>query len=564
MNDYQKNYRVWMDSPYFNAETQSELSAIDDPKEIEDRFYRDLEFGTGGLRGIIGAGTNRMNIYTVRRSTFGLANYLAKHSLEAGKPISVAIAYDSRNYSKAFAENAASVLCACNIETYLFDNLAPTPELSFAVRTLKCSAGIMITASHNPKEYNGYKAYDHFGCQLNPDTADDVIAEIEQIHDYESIPYIDISAAYEKKLLKTIGQNIHDQFYEEIMKQSLIHDFQCKEQLSVLYTPLHGTGNIPVRSILSKDGFCNLTVLAEQEMPDGNFSTVKSPNPEDKQALSLAIAKAEELSSDIVLGTDPDCDRVGIAVKSNGSYQLMTGNQVGVLLTHFILHQRYKTNTLPSNGVVIKTIVTSEMSAPICRQFQIGIADTLTGFKFIGELMTKFEQENSHQFLFGYEESYGYLAGTYARDKDAVVASMLICEMAAYWKSKNKTLIDVLNELYEEYGYYIDHNDSFSFAGIEGQKIIADIMSAFRNCDSDIFGETYEKKDYSKGIDGFPKTNVLKFIFHDGSWLAARPSGTEPKIKFYYSLRGTTKQQATDRLALMRKTVISMTDKYQK
>ncbi|MFA0815967.1 MAG: phospho-sugar mutase [Anaerofustis sp.] len=561
MRDYQQVYRQWLESDYFDSATKNELKNISDPKEIEDRFYRDLEFGTGGLRGVIGAGTNRMNIYTVRRSTFGLANYLRQ--ILPQKQLSAVISYDSRNYSREFAENAASVLCSCDIKTYLFDVLSPTPELSFAVRELSCDAGIMITASHNPKEYNGYKVYDHYGCQINPETANRVIEEIEKIKHYESIPYISLAVAQDKKLLLHAGEAIHLRFREEVLKQSLISDNAIKEKLSVLYTPLHGTGNIPVRTVLKEDGFRNVTVLAEQEQPDGNFSTVKSPNPEDGQALSMGIQKAKEIDADLVLGTDPDCDRVGIAVKTAGDYQLMTGNQVGVLLTDFILKRRSALQTLPNNGVVIKTIVTSEMSAPICKQYGVAMRDTLTGFKFIGELMTQFEQEQSYQFVFGYEESYGYLAGMHARDKDAVVASMLICEMVAHYKSQQKTLIDVLNELYLTYGYYIDHNDSFVFKGIQGQQFIADIMSDFRSCASDIFSENFEKKDYLEGIDEFPKTDVIKYFFHDGSWLAVRPSGTEPKIKFYYSLRGKNRQEAENRLAEKRNAVKKIVSRYE-
>ena len=440
---YKEKYEQWLT---FDEDTKAELLAITDEKEIENRFYKDLEFGTGGLRGIMGAGSNYMNKYTVGRATFGVAQFAkAKYP----DNLSVAIAYDTRNNSKTFAKTAAGIFASCGFKVYLYDIYVPVPVLSFTTRFLGCSIGIMITASHNPKEYNGYKVYDNTGCQLCTDDAKCAIGYINNITDFSSIPFSDSDNGIE-----LIGENILSEFLKEISTQSLYTE---KSDLKIVYTPLHGTGCVPVQRIL-KD--MNVTVVKEQEMPDGNFSTVRSPNPEDKAALTIAIEKAKEIGADLVLGTDPDCDRVGIAVKSGDEYVLFTGNQTGAMLVNFILNM--KKDKLNSKSTVIKTIVTSEIGADIARKFGILVEETLTGFKYIGDKMNKYEADGSQEYVIGYEESYGYLVGTHARDKDAVVSSMLICQMAAWYKNQGKTLVDGLNDLYAEYGYYLDTQDSFT------------------------------------------------------------------------------------------------------
>ncbi len=526
-------YEYWLT---FDEATKNELEAITDKAELEDRFYKDLEFGTGGLRGIMGAGANRMNKYTVSKATKGLADYL--NACFDGEK-SVAIAYDSRNNSQFFAETAAGVLCKAGIKVYLFKTLMPTPVLSFAVRYHNCTAGIVITASHNPKEYNGYKVYDSKGCQLVPEYADKVIGYVNAVTDIRDIPCVSLGEAEKSGLLVYIGDETLDAFLAEVKKQSVYNE---PSELKIVYTPLHGTGNIPVRKILEGK---NVSIVDSQELPDGNFSTVRSPNPEEKDALNLALEQAAKENADIVIGTDPDCDRVGVGVLHNGAYTLLTGNQTGALLVDFIL--KFKKENLPENAAVVKTIVTSGIGAAIAEKHGAKTVQTLTGFKYIGEKICEWEDSGENTFLFGYEESYGYLAGTHARDKDAVSASMLIYEMAAYYKNNGKTLVDALNEIYAEYGYYFDCLETFVLKGKEGAEKIQAAMKAMRESGENLFDDLDKLLDYSKGIDGLPKENVLRFDFKDGSWAAARPSGTEPKLKLYFSIKGENKAQAQSR-----------------
>lgn len=532
--NYKEKYQQWLG---FDEDTKAELLAITDEKEIEDRFYKDLEFGTGGLRGIMGAGANRMNKYTVSKATQGLADYL---NAEFDGEKSVAIAHDSRNNSRQFAIYAAEVLCANGIKVYLYDTLMPTPVLSFTVRYLGCTAGAVVTASHNPKEYNGYKIYDDTGCQLCPDQANKVIGYVNAIEDLKAVPHMDLDEAAEKGLYQPIGSEVLDAFLKEVKKQSL---YEEPSDIKIVYTPLHGTGNIPVRKIL--EGM-NISVVKEQELPDGNFSTVRSPNPEEKDALTLALKQAEREDADLVFGTDPDCDRIGAGVKHDGKYVLITGNQMGALLVNFVLNM--KKDSLNSKSTLVKTIVTSELGANIARSFGLQIAETLTGFKYIGDQINRYEKSGDREFVIGYEESYGYLVGTHARDKDAVVSSMLVCQMAAYYYNQGKTLIDALNDIYDEYGYYLDSLDTFVLKGIEGAQKIQSLMTEFRENGSKFFDNIKEVYDFSKGIADLPKENVLKYIFEDGSWLAIRPSGTEPKLKVYYSIQDKSRENAHARL----------------
>ncbi len=533
-----KGYEYWLT---FDEQTRSELEAITDKSELEDRFYKELEFGTGGLRGIMGAGPNRMNKYTVAKATKGLADYL-NASVDGEK--SVAIAYDSRNNSAFFADTAASVLAANGIKVYLFDTLMPTPVLSFAVKHHNCSAGIVLTASHNPKEYNGYKVYDSKGCQLVPEYADKVIAFVNVVTDLKSIEMMPLDEAKASGKLVYIGEKTLEAFISEVKKQSVYNE---KSDLKIVYTPLHGTGNVPVRKVLEDK---NVSVVESQELPDGDFSTVRSPNPEEKDALTLAIEQAKTEKADIVIGTDPDCDRVGVGVLHGGDYVLLTGNQTGALLVDFVL--RYKKDTLPENAAVVKTIVTSGLGAAIAEKYGAKVFQTLTGFKYIGEKICLWEESGENTFVFGYEESYGYLSGTHARDKDAVVASMLIAEMASYYKNNGMTLVDALDGIYAEYGYYYDCLETFVLKGKEGAEKIQSAMQVMRESGENLFDDLDVLLDYSKGIDGLPKENVLRFDFKDGSWAAARPSGTEPKLKLYFSVKGENKEQATVRQQAIR------------
>mgnify|MGYP005883749687 FL=1 len=524
--DIHEKYEYWLT---FDDNTKNELESITDKKEIEDRFYKDLEFGTGGLRGIMGAGANRMNKYTVGKATKGLCEYL-KNEFAGEK--SVVIAYDSRNNSKAFAECAAEVLCYNGIKTFLFEEIMPTPVLSFSVRYLNCNAGIVITASHNPKEYNGYKVYDKYGCQLVPQYADKVISYINNVKDIKSVKHMNLNMALSNGYLTYIGDEVLNSYISEVEKMAV---YKEASDLKIVYTPLHGTGNIPVRKVLSDMSF-DVSVVKEQAVADGNFTTVRSPNPEEKDALNMALEQAKRANADLVIGTDPDCDRVGVGVLHNGEYTLLTGNQTGALLVDFYL--KFKKQSLNPKTTLVKTIVTNDLGAEIARKNGLNVVETLTGFKYIGDQITKYEKTGENEFLIGYEESYGYLVGTYARDKDAVIASMLICEMAAYYKKNKMTLVDALNVLYSEYGFYLDALDSFVLKGKDGASRIKNIMSYFRANKATVFPNITDVKDYSTGIGDLPKSNVLKFFLKGGSWIAVRPSGTEPKLKMYYSVRG--------------------------
>lgn len=534
---YKDKYNQWLD--FADDDTKAELEALTDEKEIEDRFYKDLAFGTGGLRGVMGAGSNRMNKYTVGKATLGLARYLKSKS---SGDISVAIAYDTRNNSQYFAKTAAGVFASQGIKVFIYEMVVPVPVLSFTTHYLNCTAGVMLTASHNPKEYNGYKVYDSKGCQFCTEDAKNAIGFINDITDYASIPFVD-----ESDLITYIGENELSAFLAEVKKQSL---YEEKSDLKIVYTALHGTGNIPVRRML--EGM-DVTIVKEQELPDGNFSTVRSPNPEEKDALTLAIEKAKEIGADLVLGTDPDCDRVGIAVKNGDEYVLFTGNQTGALLVKFVLTM--KKAMLNEKSTLVKTIVTSELGADIGKKFGLQIEETLTGFKYIGDKINKYEESGNQEFVIGYEESYGYLVGTHARDKDAVVSSMLICQMAAWYKNQGKTLVDELNEIYDEYGYYLDYLDSFVLKGKDGAEKIQSLMTYFRNKGKALFDGIEEIIDFSEGIRDLPKENVLKYVWNDGSWMAVRPSGTEPKIKVYYSIVDPVKNNAKVRLENIRETI---------
>ena len=537
-----EKYNAWL--AFADEKTKQELISVSgDEKELEDRFYKDLAFGTGGLRGIMGAGSNRMNVYTVGRATLGLANYLKDH-FPAGA--SVAIAYDTRNNSSAFSLAAARILAANGIRVYRYKYCVPVPVLSFTVRRLGCSAGIMITASHNPKEYNGYKVYDETGCQICTEAAAALLSYIEK-EEYSAVSKL-LSGAPDDRITE-IGDEILADYYKAVGSQSLYTE---PSDLKIVYTPLHGTGNVPVRHMLG--GF-DVHVVKEQELPDGNFSTVRSPDPEEKDALNIAIEYAKEIGADLVLGTDPDCDRVGIAVRdTNGEYVLFTGNQTGALLVQFVLTM--KKDSLSEKSTLVKTIVTSELGANIARKFGLHVDETLTGFKYIGDKINQYEKDGSREFVIGYEESYGYLVGTYARDKDGVVSSMLICQMAAWYKAQGKTLIDGLNDIYAEYGYFLDALDPFVLKGKDGAEKIQTLMDLFRRDGLHIFEGADRVIDYSKGVDDLPIENVLKFVWADGSWVAVRPSGTEPKIKIYYSVREENRKQAHKRLEKIRAQII--------
>ncbi|MBQ7740372.1 MAG: phospho-sugar mutase [Eubacterium sp.] len=538
--DYLNKYKEWLS---FDEETKNELIGITDDKELEDRFYKDLAFGTGGLRGIMGAGTNRMNKYTVAKATKGLAAYLKANN--EGE-ISVAIACDSRLNSMDFLWYAARIFASEGIKVYAYYKIVPVPVLSFTVRELKCTAGVMITASHNPKEYNGYKVYDSTGCQLCTEDAKAALSYIDNIKDYKTIfDGVESSENYIKQnMIISIYEKELDKFVNAVKKQSLYTE---NSDLKIVYTPLHGTGLVPVTKVLEN---MDVTVLDAQMEPDGNFPTVKSPNPEDRAALTLGIEKAKDIGADIVLGTDPDCDRVGIAVKDADDYVLFTGNQTGALLVKFICEM--KKTELNEKSMLVKTIVTSELGANIGRNYGLKVDETLTGFKFIGDKMNKYEKDG-REFVIGYEESYGYLVGNHARDKDAVVSSMLICQMAAYYKNKGMSLKNALDEIYKEYGYYLDYLDSFVLKGKDGSEKIQKLMVTFREKGNTLLDGIKEIIDFKDGILDLPKENVLKYIFNDGSWMAVRPSGTEPKIKVYYSVKDNSKENAQARLDTIRK-----------
>jgi phosphoglucomutase len=563
---FRDKYNMWLDSPYVDENIKEELRSIEkDDSEIEDRFFKELEFGTAGMRGKIGAGSNRMNIVTVSRATQGISDYLNE---KYSRDISVAIAYDSRNMSKEFAEKAASVFAANNIKVYLFEALRPTPELSFAVRYFKCKAGVVITASHNPPEYNGYKVYDEFGGQVVAD-AETITSKINKV----ILNDIKYSHLDDNERIHVIGNDIDTIYINEVKKLSL--NKNTDKDIKIVYTPLHGTGNKLVRRVLEELGYKNIFVVKEQEHPDPQFSTVKSPNPEEISSFELAIKKAQEINADIIIGTDPDCDRVGLVVKeSNGQFAPLNGNETGALLLNYILSSMSEQDRIPENGAIVNTIVTSEIGRAIASKFNVATFNTLTGFKYIAELMQKFEETKEQSFLFGYEESYGYLAGTFVRDKDAVIASMLICEMAAYYKQKGKILTEVLSDIYNEHGYFVEETISLSFTGVAGLNKMKSIMEYFRE---NKLNSLAEKKipyiyDYKLGIvlnlmDGsierlnYPKSDVLKFSFEDGSWLVLRPSGTEPKLKVYFSIKGESKAESMEILEKAKKEISHLIDR---
>ncbi len=535
---YKERYNDWLS--WCDAATRQELTGLTDEKEIEDRFFKDLEFGTAGLRGVMGAGSNRMNGYTVARATKGLADYLhSKYKKEIGR--GVVIAYDSRNHSRDFALEAAHVLAAAGIPVRIFKELEPIPVLSFAVKHFHALGGIVITASHNPPEYNGYKVYGENGGQLVPHDADELTRFVNDVTDLAHIP----KTGGEDRIT-WLDQDTVELYLDTIFQQSVYKG--NPPSISIVYTPLHGSGRKPVTKILAKAGFLDVHVVKAQEEPDGNFPTVKSPNPEDRAALALGIKMAEEIGADLVIGTDPDSDRIGAAAKAGDHFQLITGNQMGALLVDFLC--RMGRQNAFAHPTLVKTVVTGELGADIAKHHGVNVEETLTGFKYIGEKISGYEKDPAHDFLMGYEESYGYLVGTHAQDKDAVVTAMLISEMAAYWKSEGKTLIDALASLYEEYGYCLDRLTSYTLKGIEGMEKIQSIMTSLRNDGSTFFSQDLKTVlDYETGIDDLPKENVLKFVFHDGSWIAVRPSGTEPKIKFYASIKAENSEAAETRFA---------------
>ena len=539
-----KSYEYWCTAPIFDAETKAELKAIaENEDEIFDRFYKELEFGTGGLRGIMRAGSNGMNVYTVRHASCALAKYLSDNKLSGG----VAIAFDSRNNSALFAIEAAKTLAFYGIKTYIFDSLRPTPELSFAVRFLKCSAGIVVTASHNPKEYNGYKVYGDDGAQVVFEAADAIMKNMNETDILEDVHTADEKEAREKGLINTIGAEVDEAFYKAVASVAINPEVIKKANLSFVYTPFHGAGNIPVREVLRRAGVQNIEVVKEQEMPDGNFPTVKSPNPENPEGFALAIKLAKEKNIDIIIGTDPDSDRVGLIVRDkDGNYVPLTGNQTGALLVNYVLSQKKETGTLPQNAAVIKTIVTNEISDKICAHYGADVFNVLTGFKFIAEKIKEFEESGSHTYVFGFEESYGYLPGTYVRDKDAVGASLLIAEMASYYKLRGMSVYDGLCELFEKFGHFGEWVDNIYFEGVDGMERIAAIMNKLRENAPDIVGgsRVVRYSDVLKGVTyniqnkteeklSLPSSNVLRFVTEDGTFIAFRPSGTEPKFKIY-------------------------------
>jgi phosphoglucomutase len=574
--DYMEKYRFWLASDAFDEETKKELQAIDgDDKEIKERFYKDLEFGTGGLRGIIGAGTNRMNKYTVGKATQGLANYILKNNPDGAK-MGVAIAYDSRNMSPEFAERSALVLNANGIKAYVFDELRPTPELSYAVRALGCTAGIVVTASHNPPEYNGYKVYWADGAQVVYPKDKGIIGEVNAISDFSLIKTMDRKEAEEKGLFNVIGKEIDDGFIKAIKAQAVRpEEIKKAEDMVIVYTPLHGTGNKPVRRVLSEVGFKNVYVVPEQEKPDKNFSTVGYPNPEDPKAFTLAIELAKEKNAEIIVGTDPDADRIGVVIRDEkGNYDILTGNMTGALLTEYVLNGRKEKGLLPENAAVIKTIVTTEMVRAIAESYNTELIEVLTGFKFIGEKIKQFEEDHSHTFVFGFEESYGCLSGTYARDKDAVGAAMLVCEMAAYYKNRGMTLHDALEELYKKYGFYKEGVKSVTLKGIDGAEKIGKIMAYLRENTPEGFGgnKVLTVKDYKSGVftdvatgnkseSPLPASDVLYYNLEDRAWLCVRPSGTEPKIKFYMGVKAESSDAALAKVEAMEKSVDELLEK---
>lgn len=558
--DYMSKYNLWVSDEYFDVDTRNELKAIkDNDTEIKERFFKDLEFGTGGLRGIVGAGTNRMNIYTVGKATQGLANYIIK---QGGQDRGVAIAYDSRNMSTEFATAAALCLCANGIKAYIFESLRPTPVLSYTVRKLGCIAGIVVTASHNPPEYNGYKVYWEDGAQVTAPKDEEIIGEVNAIEQFTSIKTMDRQKAIDAGLFHVIGKEIDDSYIEEL-KKLVINPISGKgKELKIVYTPLHGTGNLPVRRILKEIGFEHVYVVPEQEKPDGNFPTVSYPNPEDPKVFVLAKKLADEVGADVILATDPDADRLGVCIRDDkGEFMLLTGNVSGAMIAEYEFSQKKAHGILPANSALIKTIVTGNITDQIAKKYNARLIEVLTGFKFIGEKIKLFEETHENEYVFGYEESYGCLIGTHARDKDAVVAVMAFCEAAAYYKSQGITLYDQLQNLYKTYGYFKEDLKSVTLKGIEGMQKIKEIMESYRaNVPTQMGGfEVLKFRDYKADTitdmktkevtkTGLPKSDVLYFELNDDAWCAVRPSGTEPKIKFYFGVKGSSMEDADAKL----------------
>ncbi len=561
MEEYRVRYQQWLEDPFIDEETKAELRSITDENEIKERFFKELEFGTGGLRGIIGNGSNRLNRYTVGKASQGLANYIKK---EGTQKQGVAIAYDSRFMSPEFAEVAGLIFAANGIPAYVYPSLRPVPMLSFAVRKLGCTAGVVLTASHNPPEYNGYKVYWADGAQVVAPRDKGIITEVNAVENFGQIQRMDKAEAVEKKLFNLIGEEVDEAFDENVQAQLMNPDMIARmgDKLNIVYTPLHGSGNLPVRRNLAKAGFKNVFIVKEQELPDSSFSTVDYPNPEDTKVFTLAQKLAAEVDADVLIGTDPDCDRMGAMVKdSEGKFVALTGNMVGALATDYILSQRKEQGRLPENGVVVKTIVSTEMITPICKAYGVEKIDVLTGFKFIGEQIKHFEETGAHTYLFGFEESYGCLAGTYARDKDGVYAAVLVCEMAAYYKEKGMTLYEALLKLYEKYGYYRDGVKSMTMKGLEGMARIQRIMKTFReNTPKELGGyKVVIAKDYKTQVfrnletgeesgSPLPVSDVLHYTLADGTWVCIRPSGTEPKLKFYIGVKADSLQAAQDKV----------------
>ena len=569
---YMESYKAWCANEYFDEATRAELKSIEgNEKEIEDRFYKDLEFGTGGLRGVIGNGTNRMNIYTVRKATQGLANFIKK---ENAADRGVAIAYDSRRMSPEFADEAALCLNANGIKAYIFPSLRPTPMLSFALRELGCTAGVVVTASHNPPQYNGYKVYWEDGAQITAPKDKQIITEVQAITDFAQVKTMSGEDAKAAGLYEVIGEEIDDK-YMEALKKLVLRPEAIKEQadkLKIVYTPLHGTGNVPVRRVLRELGFNQVYVVKEQKVPDGNFPTVAYPNPEDEKAWTLALKLAKEVDADIILATDPDADRLGVYAKDSktGEYVSFTGNMSGMLIAEYILRERTKNGTMPENPALVETIVTTDMAKAIAKAYNVALIEVLTGFKYIGEQIKFFEQSGAHNYVFGLEESYGCLAGTYARDKDACVAVMMLCEVAAYYKQQGKTLWDAMVDMYEEYGYYKEGLATMTLKGIDGAKEIQTMMTNFReNPPKELGGfKVLAVRDYKadvrvdlvsgeKSATGLPSSNVLYYELENNAWCCVRPSGTEPKIKFYFGVKGTSLEDAAKKLEKLKNAMVT-------
>lgn len=570
--DFRQGYNRWLNEEKVDEALKNELQTIENEKEIEDRFYKNLEFGTGGLRGKIAAGSNRMNVYTIGKATQGLATYLLKHKAEP----SVAIAYDSRNMSKEFADQAASVLAANGVKVFLYPSLRPTPMLSFTVRHLEADAGIVITASHNPKEYNGYKVYGNDGGQITDEAAKEILSYIDAADIFEDVKVMALEKAEKEGKLEYITEEVDKAYYHQVETLCIRKDLikEKASELKIIYTPIHGSGNIPVRTMLNKLGFTNVAVVKEQELPDGNFPTAPYPNPEDKRVFELAIEMAKETAPDLIFGTDPDCDRIGVVVKESAdSYKVLTGNQVGILLSDYILNARKEMGILSGQDTIVKTIVTSDMVKPIAMHYGTQVMDVLTGFKYIGEKIKEFLETGANNFVFGYEESYGYLSGDFVRDKDAVIASVLIAEMALYYRTQGKNLYEALEDLFKQYGYYREDLVSIQMEGKDGQEKIQAIISNLReNAPKEVGGirvvrvEDYKLSKAYNVLEGaeeaifLPTSNVMKFILEDGSWFVVRPSGTEPKMKIYVSIIGQDEKDATNKVENFKKQVLELVE----